>query len=366
MIRVLHIINGEFYSGAERVQDLLALRLQEYGYDVCLACIKPFLFPSKCLCRPEQVCRFPMRSKIDLTQALKIAGHIRRHNFRIIHTHTPRALLIGRIASSIARIPVIHHVHSPAGSCTDDLLRNRINRFVERTGLTGVNRIITVSKNLKNHLAAHGINSSRIVVVRNGVPAPGMLPYKTIPDKKWVIGMVALFRPRKGLEVLLKSLAQLKAQKIDFRFRAIGQFETDAYRSKIMQAVKDNNLGQIIDWVGFSKDVYHELQKIDLLVLPSLAGEGTPMVILEAMAAGVPVVSAGIEGIPEIIRHEKEGLLVGPGDSSGLTDALTRIIQGETSWSMVRDNAFKRQLKFYSDTRMAQDTASIYDEVLHK
>ncbi len=366
MIRVMHIINGEFYSGAERVQDFLALRLPYYGYELCLACVKPALFPLKCLSPQKQVCRFPMRSKIDLIQALKIAGYIRRHNFRIIHTHTPRTLLIGRIAAGIARAPIIHHVHSPAGLCTDTPFRNRINGFIERTCLTGVKKIITVSESLKKHITVMGINSGRIAVVPNGVPAPGILPCKTIPDKKWIIGMVALFRPRKGLEILLESLAHLKAQNIEFRFRAVGQFETEAYRSEIQREVEKYNLGRRIDWIGFRQDVDHELKKMDIFVLPSLAGEGMPMVILEAMAAGVPVISSGIEGIPEIIRHQKEGLLVEPGNSRSLTDALKQIMQSKIKWPTVRENAFRRQLQFYTDLRMARNTASVYDKVLGK
>ena len=71
--KILHIINGEFYSGAERVQDLIASRLPHLGYDILLACIKPGLFKEHCRCDINQVYEFPMRSKFDLYHGYKIS-----------------------------------------------------------------------------------------------------------------------------------------------------------------------------------------------------------------------------------------------------------------------------------------------------
>ena len=83
----------------------------------------------------------------------------------------------------------------------------------------------------------------------------------------------------------------------------------------------------LIDWVGFTRDVEAQLAQMDLFVLPSLFGEGLPMVVLESMAAGVPVVATSVEGVPEAIRDGIDGLLVEPDDAGQLADAIRTLVQ---------------------------------------
>ena len=91
-----------------------------------------------------------------------------------------------------------------------------------------------------------------------------------------------------------------------------------------------------ITWTGFTRDVAAELRQMDLLVLPSLFGEGLPMVVLEAMAAGVPVVATRVAGIPEAIRHGRDGVLVTPGDPEDLARAIADVVGGQYDWSALR------------------------------
>ena len=102
---MLHLINGEHYSGAERVQDLLALRLPEFGFEAAFACLKPGRFAE---CRRSQetpLWDVSMRSRFDLGIARRIARLVRQGDYRLIHSHTPRAALVGRIAAGLAGVP---------------------------------------------------------------------------------------------------------------------------------------------------------------------------------------------------------------------------------------------------------------------
>ena len=83
-----------------------------------------------------------------------------------------------------------------------------------------------------------------------------------------------------------------------------------------MTLVEKLGVGDAIEWTGFTQNIAAELRVMDLFVLPSLFGEGLPMVVLEAMAAGLPVVASRVEGVPEAIRHREEGLLVEPASVS--------------------------------------------------
>jgi glycosyltransferase involved in cell wall biosynthesis len=104
--------------------------------------------------------------------------------------------------------------------------------------------------------------------------------------------MVALMRPRKGVEVLLEALYILSTRREDIRLELVGSFETIHYQEQIEMLVRRWNLTNIVQFSGFTRDVPARLQNLDALVLPSLFGEGLPMVVLEAMAAGVPYVMA--------------------------------------------------------------------------
>jgi glycosyltransferase involved in cell wall biosynthesis len=200
--------------------------------------------------------------------------------------------------------------------------------------------------------------------VPNGVPVRGPLLERASPSGTWVLGMAALFRPRKGLEVLLEALATLRAEGVPVQLRAVGTFETEAYRRQIDEHVERLGLAAAIDWRGFQQDINRELAAMDLFVLPSLFGEGLPMVVLEAMAAGVPVVATRVTGTPEAIRDGLDGLVVEPGDGAALAGAVKQIVGGGIDWAALRASAHERHAERFSDRRMAADVARIYREVL--
>jgi glycosyltransferase involved in cell wall biosynthesis len=105
---------------------------------------------------------------------------------------------------------------------------------------------------------------------------------------------------------------------------------------------------------------------MDLFVLPSLFGEGLPMVVLEAMAAGVPIVATRIAGIDEAIRDGIDGMLVNPGDPHELARAIAGVIDGHHAWRRLRASAFRRHAQHFSDRAMAAGVAAVYREVLNR
>ncbi|MCA9232166.1 MAG: glycosyltransferase, partial [Planctomycetales bacterium] len=160
--------------------------------------------------------------------------------------------------------------------------------------------------------------------------------------------------------------AMLRSRDFDVRLRAVGPFETTAYEAEVRALVDRLGVGDIITWTGFVTDVQAELQQIDLMILPSLFGEGLPMVILEAMAAGVPVVASHVEGVPEAIVHRENGLLVEPASVSQLANAIEEIIDGdELDYAQLSQNAFQRHAECFSAQAMAADVAEVYREVLN-
>jgi glycosyltransferase involved in cell wall biosynthesis len=261
LLRVLHLINGEHYSGAERVQDLLALRLPEYGIEVAFGCLKPGRFGS---CRESQnttLYDVTMRSRWDLEPARRLARLVKQEEFQLIHTHTPRAATIGMLTARMASVPLVHHLHSPTTNDSTHRLRNGINAVVERLCLSRASAVIAVSRSLGDYARRQHIDPKRIFIVPNGVPTQGPLASRSAPTGVWTLGTVALFRPRKGLEILLESLAALRAQGCSVRLLAVGGFETDEYHEHIRQYIHRLKIEDAIEWTGFTRDVQTQLRR---------------------------------------------------------------------------------------------------------
>jgi glycosyltransferase involved in cell wall biosynthesis len=364
VVRVLHVINGEHFAGAERVQDLLAGGLPGFGFPVGLACLKPVQFPQVRVHREAPLHELPMRGRFDLRPVARLVCLIRNEGYGLLHAHTPRALMIAGLASLWTGVPLVYHVHSPASRDSTRRWQNRINAGIERVFLRQACALITVSHSLREHVLRQGVSPEKVMVVPNGVPERTPRAERSRDQRHWTIGTVALFRPRKGVEVLLEALAQLRAQNLPVQLRAVGGFETPDYEQDVRRLADRFGVSDAISWTGFTQDVDRELAQIDVLVLPSLFGEGLPMVVLEAMAAGVPVVATRVEGVPEAIEDGHSGLLVAPGDPADLARALAGLIRGQTDWSTLRQAALERHARQFSDRSMAEGVAQVYRRIL--
>jgi glycosyltransferase involved in cell wall biosynthesis len=302
-----------------------------------------------------------MKNRFDLSPVWRLAHIIRNQGYRLIHTHTARSAVIGRLASMLTGVALVHHVHSPTICDTTHRFRNWINCLVERITLRRAAALIAVSEAVGNYVRQQGFG---VFVVPNGVPPRRALPARNPARADWTLGMIALFRPRKGVEILLEALALLRSRGLPVRLRAVGNFETPEYESRIKCLAGQLNLDSAIDWAGFARDIDTELAHMDLFVLPSLFGEGLPMVVLEAMSAGLPVVASAVSGVPEAVRDGVEGLLVEPGNSAALAAAVGRFVSREVSWNKLGSGALLRHAECFSDLRMAADVARVYDSVL--
>lgn len=365
-VGVLHVINGEFYAGAERVQGLLADALSDFGYRTHFVCLKQGEFQRALEQGPHPVQLAVMRSRADVVgRARAIAQHARATGCRLLHSHTPRSALVAALASYWSGLPLVHHVHSPTSRDSAHRLRNAVNAAVERAVLGRAQRLLPVSQSLAQYLREHGYPADRIVTIPNGVAVePG--PAVSVPHRpgRLTIGTVALFRPRKGIEVLLRALARLVRDGLDVQLLAVGPFETAEYERSVKTLCRELGIDSRVSWPGFRRDVTAELRRMDLLALPSLFGEGMPMVVLEAMAVGLPVVGTRVEGVPEVIREGIEGVLVEPGDEVALAGAVARLAAEPQALARMGAAGRQRQREVYSDQAMARRVAEVYDQLL--
>lgn len=366
LLKVLHIVNGEYYSGAERVQDNLALVLPALGYEVGFVCVKPGRFPEARQSKKSPLYCAPMRSWWDFSPLAMIEATCRREEITLLHAHTPRTALLAARAGGRLRLPWVYHAHSPTLRDSERWAKNVVVAVAEWWAVRRADRVIAVSESLRRYWIRLGFSPHKVLTVPNGVPIRQTVAEREPPRGNWVLGTVALFRPRKGMEVLLEAASHLVKRGHSLRLLAVGPFESSVYERHLKEQAKNLGLEHVVEWTGFIREIDPVLDQMDLFVLPSLFGEGMPMVVLEALAAGLPVVASAVEGIPEVIRDGQEGYLVPPGSPEALAAAIERFFTGQADWQAMRRSAMARQRECFSTESMARAVADVYRAVLEE
>lgn len=364
---VLHIVNGEHFSGAERVQQLLGRQCPGLGYATHFFCLKRGKFPEHSGLNPSTIEVANMLSRWDLRVVERLVSRIRSSSISLLHAHTPRAALVTAMAAKRTGIPWIYHVHSPTARDSTRGLLNRINGWVERYAVRNCENVITVSKSLRREMLSQGVDRQRLQVVPNGVPA--IQPIDTAARMNqygWRLGLVALMRPRKGVEVALNAMAAIKMHGLPVKLDLIGGFESSAYEQSIHRLIRVLQLSDTVQCTGFTTDVPAALQCLDGLLLPSLFGEGMPMVVLEALSAGLPVVATRVEGTPEVIRHGVEGWLAEPRSAQSLANNIVQLVSDREPWRAMSLRAVQRHRSQFTDLTMASGIARVYNKTLSK
>lgn len=363
-IRVLHVINGQHFSGAERVQQLLGKCLGQSGVDTHFVCVKAGKFPEVCGLASEQVSVMPMASRIDLRIISLLVQLAREQRIDILHAHTPRTALLTALVALRTGLPWCYHVHSPTARDSTRGLVNRINLWIERLSIRSCTRLITVSKSLRREMLRLGVPRQRLFVAANGVPAIEPIDVsQRMNQATWNLGLIALMRPRKGVEVALESMVEIKRRGLPIHLELIGGFETEEYRQQILSQIHRLNLGCCVSLSGFTTDIAPAIRRLDALLLPSLFGEGMPMVVLESLSAGVPVIATRVEGTPEVVRDGIEGVLALPADASSLTEKILELTSDRESWAQMSRAALQRHRQRFADTTMANRVAEVYASI---
>jgi phosphatidylinositol alpha-mannosyltransferase len=214
-------------------------------------------------------------------------------------------------------------------------------------------------------------------VVANGVPV-GSLPAAgsateqvrdefSVASDAFLIGMLANFRPRKGTEVLIEAVARARARGISLHLLLIGEpFRQQGldYGEQLRERAAAAGVSDVMTMTGFRADAESLLAGLDLFVLPSLFGEGLPMVLLEAMGIGVPVVSTPIEGIGDVVQDGRTGWLVPPGDADALSETIFALASDPQLRRGVAGLGREAILREYSADRMALGIEAVYRDVL--
>lgn len=369
---VLHIINGQYLSGPEHTLLNLARAMEGGRYRLQVACL--FDGPLVELARRQglAVHVVPMRARLDLRLVGVLRRLIEREEIRIVHTHSSRANLVGRTAARLAGRAVVSHCHASTKRETTSRIHNWLLTAFDRLNAAWVDRFVTISDTLGRELTADGVPARKVATVRTAVdlarytPRDGrqMRRQLGIPDAAPVAGMIALLRPRKGPEGLLRAAARILERLGEARFLFIGRAEQPAYLESLKSLAAELSIEERVLFTGFRRDIPELLSALDVLAIPSLFGEDVPLVLIEAMAMARPVVASAVEGIPEVVRDGQTGYLVPPGDIDALAAALCRLLANRALARRLGAAGRASAEGSFSLARMAQDMTRIYDQLL--
>jgi glycosyltransferase involved in cell wall biosynthesis len=264
--------------------------------------------------------------------AHEIAGHLRRVGARVLCCSGYKPDVIGWLAARRAGVPVVSISHG----WTAATLKVRVNELLDRLVLHGMDRVVCVSEGQAVRVRRAGVTPGRVVVIRNAVGRDSfqdadpryrqeMLSLFAQPPRL-LVGAAGRFSPEKGFDQLVAAARGVLQKHPAAGFVLFGD---GPLREALARQAAEGGLGGRFVFAGFHGDLEKYLPNLDVFVQPSFT-EGLPVVVLEAAAAGLPVVATAVGGTPEVVADGETGFLVPPARPDALTDKL-EILLGDTA-----------------------------------
>lgn len=369
-MRILFLITGLNYGGAETQLKELAIRLKSRGHEILVvSMIPPQAYVGELKNVGISVKTLGMRQGLPDPRAIfRLATIIRNFRPLILHSHMVHANLLARMVRMISRIPVLictaHNINEGgrlremAYRLTDSLCD--LTTQVSKAGLHRYVQVKAVPQN-KVHFIPNGVDINRF---RPDEKARKKLRHEFGITDEFVWLAVGRFEEAKDYPNMIQAFSRLVKVRPDARLFIAGQ---GALKTKIERLVVELGLDDAVSFLGIRKDVPELMNAADAYVMSS-AWEGFPLVLLEAAAVGLPIVATDVGGNREIVLNDQSGFLVPPQDPVSLAEAMERVmalgiearkLMGKAGRTYVVENfSFERVIKMWEE---------LYHEILcHK
>ncbi|MGD2218021.1 MAG: glycosyltransferase [Gemmatimonadales bacterium] len=368
--RIVYVVDNLSFRGGERTFLQLAMGLPRSRYELAVACSPGGVFVERLQDLGVAVIAAEMRKRRRLDTVLGLAREFRRRRPHIVHTQG-RGDPFGRIAARLARVPAVVSTTAMISTRYDveERWRRMLYRAIDFTTDRLVDRYIVVNHASIDALAErHGVPRSRVVVIPNGIELARYGPGGArggawrerlgVPDDAVLIGGVGRLTAQKGFDDLIRAFAAIDRPDV---WLVIAGDGPDWEELREMARMFDVSPRVLMP--GFVEDVPGLLADLDLFVLSSRQ-EGHPMVMLEAMATGLPIVATDIPGVGDTITDGVEGRLVPPGDLAALANTIVVLIDDPAAAARLGRNARKRIERDYTAERMVRRTEVLYEGLL--
>lgn len=373
--RVLHLINSFDAGGTERQAVELLNRLDEKRFEAQLA-VLGWRGPL----RLQIVERFPHVSEFPLDgffnanavkQLLRLRETMIEKRIAVLHTHDFYSGALGVTAARLGGVKVIaaqRHLR-----LSDRRIHDLGTRYIHRLAT----RLLVNAEGIRDHiLKMGGVSPGKIVVIHNGLDAPPqseadaramrkrrreeLLAELGLDAGARVVGCVAGLKPVKGHRHLLEAAA--KVMKADSRVHLVLAGDGEL-RDEIAAHARRMGIGARTSLLGHREDSAQLAAAFDVAVLASLS-EGLPNAVMEAMAAGAPVVATAVGGVPELIEDGKTGFLVPPADSEALAERIEYALSQADLTRLIAMRGRQFIIERFGMGRMVAAVERLYDEII--
>lgn len=305
----------------------------------------------------------PTQLRMMSRATLAVLGMLLRGEVRLVHVHSASRGSFWRKSvfcalARLFRVPYIFHLHSGEFPVFYGQECGRMAQAWVRRTLRGAARVVALTEGWRAALQAIE-PSIRLTVLGNPVAVPERLPVlrETVSE----VLFLGRLREKKGVFDLVRAMPTILAAHPGLRFVMAGDGELEKVR-ELARSLKVEHALVLPGWIdGDEKDA--ALARADIFVLPSYF-EGLPVGVLEAMAAGVPIVSTTVGGIPDIVQTEKHALLVEPGDVPALSEAIVRLAGDGALRVALREAAFDHARAHFSDKQVLSKLEAMYREII--
>jgi glycosyltransferase involved in cell wall biosynthesis len=358
-MHILHIETGRhLFGGALQVCYLLQ-GLFEAGIKNTLVCPAGSEI-ARCASAYGKTYEISIRGDLDPRFPLKLIRVIRHVKPDLVHVHSRRGADVwGGLAALLNR--------------TRALITRRVDNpeapWMARTKYGLYIRIIAISEAIRKVLVSETIQPDKVVCVPSGIDPS---PYQGACNRQWfhetfdltpanrTVGLVAQLIPRKGHRFLLEAVPTILAHSPETRFLFFGQ---GPLRADLERLCKEKPLTHSVRFAGFRKDMKRILPCLDLVVHPATM-EGLGVSLLEAASSGRAIVATRAGGIPEVVHHGINGLLVEPGNAAKLAEAISNLL-GDSALRAQMGAAGRRIVgDHFSVAAMIKGNIAVYNEVL--
>ena len=366
-MRIFHLVTSGDVAGGQLVALQLARAARDRGDDV--AFVSPSDGPFLDLARADSFRAFRVRSSrlYELRGALALARLLRRERVNVLHTHTHLAAsVLGRLAARSAGVAVVSHLHIE-NHFRPQALPRALSRTLDNATSRLCARLVAVSDATRASFEVQGFPRERMETVHNGIsldrasPATSLRSDLGISADAVLVAHVGRLAPVKGQRELIAALAHAPGV---YAVLAGEDLETGgAFRSELEAEVERLGVADRVAFAGYRPAAAAELAEVDALVLPSHV-EGLPVVVLEAMARGKPVIATPVGGTAELVVDGGTGILVPPGDVDALAAALTWLAGHADEARQLGEAGRRRVEEDFSEEAMTRRVLEVYDDAV--
>jgi glycosyltransferase involved in cell wall biosynthesis len=300
-----------------------------------------------------------------LRAAGEVAQYLRSANANVLCTSGYKADLIGWLAARRAGIPAVAIAHGWTAATSKVRLNEALDRWVMRR----FDCVIGVSEAQAERVRRAGVRPDHVVTIPNAVPVKALAPqepgcremlaglFPTPP--RVLVAAAGRLSPEKGFDLLIAAAARLVRDDPGVGFLIFGE---GPLREELTSRIAREQLQGRFILAGFRDDVDRLLPHVDVLVLPSYT-EGLPVIVLEALAAAVPVVATAVGGVPEVIEDGVDGYLVPCGDAEAIVSRLHRLLDDAGLRQRMAAAGRQRVVEEFSCTLQSQRYREVFDRL---